>query len=108
MTQPDPGSPDRNGDRRGLDPATNYLVSKELIPADTLFSVFGGAVIVRENSTQGKKLCEHYRHIQNSQTDRKCQYTFRSTTGSPDEDYWILPPPDAQTISRQTISGSLK
>jgi hypothetical protein len=77
MTQPGPGSADRNGDRRGLDPATNYLVAKELIAADTLFSVFGGAVIIRENSTQGKELCEHYRHIQNSQTDRKCQYTFQ-------------------------------
>jgi hypothetical protein len=36
-----------------LDPTTNYLVAKELIPSDTLFSVLRGTVIIRENSKQG-------------------------------------------------------
>ena len=91
-----------------LDPTANYLVTNDLVPTGTLFSVFGGAAIIRENSKPGRELRGVYRSIQNSQTDRKCQYTFRSSTGSPDEAYWILPPPDVETISRQAISGSLK
>ena len=88
-----------------LDPAANYLVAKDLIPADTLFSVFGGAATIRENSKPGRELRGIYSSIQNSRTDRKCQYTFRSCIVSPDEAYWILPPPDIETISRQNIPG---
>ena len=91
-----------------LDPAANYLVTNDLVPAGTLFSGFGGAAIIRENSKPGRELRGVYRSIQNSQTDRKCQYTFRSSTGSPDEAYWILPPPDIETISGQNIPTSLK
>ena len=91
-----------------LDPAANYLVTNDLVPAGTLFSVFGGAAIIGENSKPGRELRTVYRSIQNSQTDRKCQYTFRSSTGSPDEAYWILPPPDIETISGQNIRTSLK
>ena len=91
-----------------LDLAANYLVAKDLIPAGTLFSVFGGAAIIRENSKPGRELRETYSHIQNSQTDRKCQYTFRASTGSPDEIYWVLPTPDIETISGHGISGSLR
>jgi hypothetical protein len=53
-------------------------------------------------------LCKHYRHIQKSQADQKYLYTFRSSTDSPDEVYWILSPPDVETISIQKTSVSLK
>ncbi len=89
------------------DPAANYLVAKDIIPTDTLFSVFGGAVIIKEKSTPGKELREIYSNIQNSQAEQKCQYTFRSWF-SQDEVYWVIPQPDILTISGHGISTSLK
>ncbi len=77
------------------DPEANYLVAKALIPADTLFSVFGEAVIVREQSTAGRELRRHYTSIQ--KTGNKCQYTFRATPGSKDEYYWVIPQQDVDT-----------
>jgi hypothetical protein len=65
------------------DQAANYLIAKDVIPADTLFSVFGGAVIIKEKSIPGTELRETYTSIQNSQGEQKCQYTFRFDLGSP-------------------------
>ena len=88
-----------------LDPAANYLVAKDLIPTDTLFSVFGGAVIIKEKSKPGKELRDIYSSIQNSKTGQKCQYTFRSWL-TQDEVYWVIPQPDIVTISgHKSISG---
>ena len=87
------------------DPAANHLIAKDVIPTDTLFSVFGGAAIIKEKSIPGTEVRETYSSIQNSQTEQKCQYTFRSGL-SQDEVYWVIPQPDIVTISgHKSISG---
>jgi len=90
------------------DPSASYLVANELIQANTLFSVSAGAAITREKSKAGADLKAHYTSIQNMSNDKKCQYTFRSSTSPTHETYWILPQPDVITISEQGISKSLK
>jgi hypothetical protein len=112
MPQPDPDSTENRIDigtttRTGVewDPAANYLIVKDTIPTNTLFSVFGGAAIIKEKSIPGTELRETYSSIQNSQAEQKCQYTFRSGL-SQDEVYWVIPQPDIVTISgHKSISG---
>ena len=95
------------------DPTANYLIAKDTIPTNTLFSAFGGAAIIKEKSIPGAELRKTYSSIQNSQAEHKCQYTFRSGL-SQDEVYWVIPQPDISTISGykstsgQGISAQLK
>jgi hypothetical protein len=95
------------------DPTANYLIAKDTIPTNTLFSVFGGAAIINEKSIPGAELRKTYSSIQNSEAEHKCQYTFRSGL-SQDEVYWVIPQPDISTISGykstsgQGISAPLK